>query len=180
MTTLPTAQTPTIVAPSAQAPTTVPPKMVPLVVTMAELPALAGTRLGVSPPHEITQQRIGMFAEATEDHQWLHVDPERAAAGPFGGTIAHGYLTLSLGTALLWEVLHVSDVGQVINYGLGKVRFPAPVRSGDFLEMMVDLDSVGEVSGGLALTMTWTFRVPGAAKPACVAEANFRYYRPSQ
>jgi len=142
---------------------------------MAELPTLAGTRLGTSTPRGITQSRIDQFAEATGDHQWIHVDPTRAAAGPFGGTIAHGYLTLSLGSALLWEVLQVTDADQVINYGLGKVRFPAPVPSGALIDMTVDLISVVEVTAGLALNMTWSFQMPGSAKPACVAEATFRY-----
>lgn len=146
-----------------------------LAVTMAELPGLAGTRLGTSTSHRIDQPRIELFAEATEDHQWLHTDPVRAAAGPLGGTIAHGYLTLSLGSALLWEVLDVTDADQVINYGLGKVRFPSPVPSGAMIEMTVDLVSVVGVTAGLALQMVWTFRVRGADKPACVAEAIFRY-----
>ena len=147
----------------------------PRSVTMSELGALAGTRLGTSTPREVTQSRIDQFAEATGDHQWIHVDPKRAAAGPFGSTIAHGYLTLSLGTALLWEVLQVSDAGQVINYGLGKVRFPSPVLSGALIVMTVDLISVAEVTAGVALDMLWTFEVLGSAKPACVAEASFRY-----
>lgn len=147
----------------------------PKSVVMAELPALAGSRLGTSSGWEIGQQRIDDFATATGDRQWIHVDPTRAAAGPFGGTIAHGYLTLSLGTALLWEVLEVTDADQVINYGLDKVRFPSPVASGALIEMTVDLVSVVDVPGGLALQMLWTFQVPGAAKPACVAQATFRY-----
>lgn len=147
----------------------------PTSVTMAELPALAGTRLGTSSRHEISQSRIDLFADATDDHQWIHVDPRRAAAGPFGGTIAHGYLTLSLGSALLWEVLDVTDADQVINYGLGRVRFPSPVPSGASVDMTVDLISVVPVTGGLALDMLWTFHTRGSAKPACVAESTFRY-----
>ncbi len=144
-------------------------------VTMAQLVGLAGTRLGTSMLHEIDQSRIDLFAEATEDHQWLHTDPARAAAGPFGATIAHGYLTLSLGSALLWEILDVTDADQVINYGLGKVRFPAPVSCGSMIGLTVDLVSVVEVAGGYALHMVWTFAEPRADKPACVAEAIFRY-----
>lgn len=145
-------------------------------VTMAELPALAGSRLGTSARHEVSQQRIETFADATEDHQWIHLDPPRAATGPFAGTIAHGYLTLSLGTALLWEVLEVTDSVQVINYGLDRVRFPAPLPSGAAVEMVVDLVSVEQFNGGVALHMVWTFQVPGSTRPVCVAEAIFRYY----
>ncbi|HOZ58489.1 MAG TPA: MaoC family dehydratase [Nakamurella multipartita] len=145
-------------------------------VTMAELATLAGSRLGTSAPHEVSQHRIRTFADATEDHQWIHVDPARASTGPFAGTIAHGYLTLALGTALLWEVLEVTDSVRVINYGLDKVRFPSPVPSGSAVEMAVDLVSVEEFTGGLALHMVWTFQIPRSPKPACVAEAIFRYY----
>ncbi|MBM4517537.1 dehydratase [Rhodococcus hoagii] len=98
-------------------------------ITMAQLPALAGTSLGTSHRVLITQEQIALFADATNDHQWIHVDPERAATGPFGSTIAHGYLTLSLAVELFFHLLDVTDCAQVINYGLDKVRFPAPVRS---------------------------------------------------
>ncbi len=149
----------------------------PRKVTLAELPTLAGSRLGTSALHQISQDRIQMFADATDDRQWIHLDPLRAITGPFGSTIAHGYLTLSMGTALLSEVLDVTDSVQVINYGLDKVRFPAPLPSGASVEMVVDLDAVENFGGGVALHMAWTFQVPGTAKPVCVARAIFRYYR---
>src|SRR5438067_2843088 len=104
-------------------------------IDVNDLKAHAGEHLGNSDWHAVTQDQVNMFADATGDHQWIHVDPERAARGPFRGTIAHGYLTLSLATALLDDVLHVDGVAQVVNYGLGKVRFPAPVPVGSQIRL---------------------------------------------
>lgn len=145
-------------------------------LTLSELSAHVGEPLGTSRVVAVEQDRVDRFADATEDRQWIHVDPDRAAAGPFGGTIAHGFLTLSLGTSLLWDVLEVSDATQIINYGLNKVRFPAPLPVGSLLKMSVVLLSVEDVRGGLQATMQWTFEIEGGTRPVCVAEVLFRYY----
>jgi acyl dehydratase len=145
-------------------------------VKVDELPTLAGRDLGRSNWHEITQEQVNLFADATGDHQWIHVDPERARAGPFGGPVAHGYLTLSLATALLADVLRVDGVAQVVNYGLGKVRFPAPVPVGSRIRVAVRCTSVDQVSGGYQLTLALTFEREGGQKPVCVAEILFRYH----
>jgi acyl dehydratase len=142
-----------------------------------DLPDLAGTRLGVSEPVTVTQEHINQFADATGDHQWIHVDVERAAKGPFGSTIAHGYLTLSLGPMLLARIFEVTDAAQAINYGLNKLRFPSPVPVDSEVALTVDVRSVEEVPGGYQLTMQGTFLIPGQPKPVCVAEIVFRYYR---
>lgn len=147
-------------------------------VGIDELPALLGQTLGPSAPLLITQDRIDEFAAATGDQQWLHVDAGRAAAGPFGTTIAHGYLTLSLFTTMLWSLLEVPDVGQVINYGLGKVRFPASVPAGCQLSLTARVDAVTQVADGHQLTFAGTFTRNGTYRPACVLEAIFRYTRP--
>lgn len=143
---------------------------------MAELAGLVGQRLGTSGWRPVTQEMINSFADITDDHQWLHVDPERAASGPFGTTVAHGYLTLSLATALLWDVLEVPDARQVINYGLAKARFPAPVPAGSQVRAHIDLTSVEEVKGGLQITATLTYEREGGDRPVCVADLLFRYY----
>jgi acyl dehydratase len=135
-----------------------------------------GTPLGYSDWHTVTQDQINRFADATGDHQWIHIDPERAAGGPFGTTIAHGYLTLSLLPVLLAEVIDVQSVAMAVNYGLNRVRFPAPVPSGSPLRLGAALDAVEEFPGGLQVTLACVFEVEGAAKPSCVAEAVFRYY----
>lgn len=140
-----------------------------------ELPALVGEVLGPSEPVTITQHHIDEFAEATFDHQWIHVDVDRAAAGPFGQTIAHGYLTISLGPALLWSMIDVADADQVINYGLERVRFPSPLRSGSQVSMTATIADVQPCPGGYQLTVDGVFAVPGAAKPVCVARALFRF-----
>jgi acyl dehydratase len=151
--------------------------MTTTVTGIAGFESLVGEHLGWSEPLEITQERVNTFADATGDHQWIHVDPERAKSGPFGGPIAHGYLTLSLGAALVAEVVQVEDIAMAVNYGMGKVRFPAPVPVGSKLRMGAELsafDRVGD-NGGQA-TFTLTFEVVGAPKPSCVAEVIFRYY----
>jgi acyl dehydratase len=145
-------------------------------VKVDELPTLAGRDLGRSNWHEITQEQVNLFADATGDHQWIHVDPERARAGPFGGPVAHGYLTLSLATALLADVLRVDGVAQVVNYGLGKVRFPAPVPVGSRIRVAARCMAVDEVTGGYQLTLGLTFERDGGSKPVCVAEILFRCY----
>jgi acyl dehydratase len=135
-----------------------------------------GEHLGYSEWHEVTQEQVNLFADATGDHQWIHVDVERAKAGPFGGPIAHGYLTLSLAPALLDEIIRVSGVAMAINYGLNKLRFPSPVPVGSKVRAGITLDSVEDVSGGVQVVLNTTFEIEGGSKPACVAEVLFRYY----
>jgi acyl dehydratase len=146
-------------------------------LALDDLPGLVGDRLGVSEPVRVSQERINQFADATGDHQWIHVDLERAANGPFGSTIAHGYLTISLGPMLTARVFEVTDADQVINYGLNKLRFPSPVPVDSEVALTVDLTSVDEVPGGYQLTIQGTFLVTGQSKPVCVAEMVLRYYR---
>jgi len=144
---------------------------------IAGLKEKVGEHLGYSEYVEITQEQVNLFADATGDHQWIHVDPERAKSGPFGGPIAHGYLTLSLGPRLMPEILRVEGVAMAVNYGAGKVRFPSPVPVGSKLRLGADLLDVEDVGGGGAqVTMRFTFEVEGAPKPSCVAEIIFRYY----
>lgn len=143
-------------------------------VTLQELPDLVGEDLGVSRTITMSQERINGFAEVTEDRQWIHLDAERAAETPFGGTIAHGFLTLSLASALIFDVIDV-DGATVINYGLDKVRFTAPVPSGSDIEMAVTVGSVGECRGGYQVSFDLQFRNPGAERPACLAALIFRY-----
>ena len=140
------------------------------------LKALIGEHLGYSPYVEITQEQIDTFAEATGDHQWIHVDVEKAKAGPFGGPIAHGYMTLALGPMLAPQVFAVSGVSMGVNYGAGKVRFPSPVPVGSRIRLGVTLQSVDDVAGGAQVQQLFVFEVEGAEKPSCVAEAIFRYY----
>ena len=140
------------------------------------LKALVGEHIGYSDWHEVTQEQVNLFADATGDHQWIHVDPERAKAGPFGGPIAHGYLTLSLGPYFLPKMWRVDGFAMGVNYGCEKVRFPAPVPVGGNVRCGATLDSLDEIAGGVALTMTLTFEVEGASKPSCVATVVYRYY----
>jgi acyl dehydratase len=135
-----------------------------------------GEHLGFSDYHQVTQEQVNTFAEATGDHQWIHIDVERAKAGPFGGPIAHGYLTLSLAPVLLAQVLRVDGVAMGVNYGANKVRFPAPVPVGANVRIGAKLLGVEDVSGGKQVTIEATFEVEGASKPSCVAELLFRYY----
>jgi acyl dehydratase len=135
-----------------------------------DLAAAVGTHLGYSPWHTITQSQIDAFAEATGDHQWIHVDHARAAAGPFGTTVAHGYLTLSLVPMLIWQVYEVSGVAMGVNYGANKLRFPAPVPVDSRVRAGVELLSVEEGRGGHHTTTRVTIELEGSAKPACVIE----------
>jgi len=145
---------------------------------IAGLKALVGDHLGYSDYIEITQERVNTFADATGDQQWIHVDPERAKAeSPFGGPIAHGYLTLSLGPVLMPTIMTVSGVRMGVNYGCGKVRFPSPVPVGSKLRLGAQLDKVDDLPGdGAQVYMTFIYEVEGAPKPSCVAEIIFRYY----
>ncbi len=138
---------------------------------------LVGTEIGVSDWLEITQDRVDAFADATDDHQWIHVDPAKAAAGPFGGTIAHGFLTLSLTVTLGAQVeLDVGSPRMAINYGLEKVRFPAPVPVGSRIRARVALVSATDVEGGIQVSRRITIEVEGGEKPGMVAETVSRYY----
>jgi acyl dehydratase len=142
-----------------------------------EIKALAGQHLGYSEWWEITQDRVNKFADATDDHQWIHVDPERAKTGPFGGPIAHGYLTLSLLIPLWSEILQIEGIKMAVNYGLNRVRFTAPVPVGAKIRLGTKLADVKEVSGGgVEALVEAVVEVEGAAKPAVVAEAVYRYY----
>lgn len=140
--------------------------------------ALEGVLLGPTMPVVMHQERIDEFARATEDVQWIHVDPDRAQRGPFGATVAHGYLTLSLVARGLTELLPLGDDVVSINYGLDRVRFPAPVILGALLEMTALIHDVRAVGGGVEFRALCTIASEGAAKPACVAEAVLRYWRP--
>ena len=142
----------------------------------AELKSLIGEHLGYSPYMDITQERVNQFAEATGDYQWIHVDVERAKAGPFGAPIAHGYLTLSLGPVLYPQVVRVDGFSMGVNYGANKVRFPSPVPVGSRLRLGVKLLEVKDVAGGAEITLEFTFEVEGATKPSCVAEIIFRLF----
>ena len=125
--------------------------------------------------HEVDQNQVNLFADATGDHQWIHVDPERAASGPFGAAIAHGYLTLSLAPVLLSELLTVEGMAFGVNYGCNKVRFPSPVKVGSKLRMGAEVTSVEDVPGGVQATYTLTIETEGSTKPSCVAEVVYRY-----
>jgi acyl dehydratase len=136
-----------------------------------------GSEFGPSSWIEVPQERIDAFAEATGDRQWIHVDRAAAAAGPFGSTIAHGYLTLSLLPVMSYEVVPREDGGMAVNYGLNRVRFPAPVPSGSRVRGSFRVDAADEFDGGYQATMTATIEREGGDKPVCVAELVFRYYR---
>jgi acyl dehydratase len=135
-----------------------------------------GQHLGYSEYIEITQDRVNTFADATGDHQWIHIDVEKAKSGPFGGPIAHGYLTLSLGPMLYPTVVRVEGFSMGVNYGANKVRFPSPVPVGAKVRLGVKLLEVEEIPNGAQMTMEFTFECEGAPKPSCVAEIIFRSY----
>ena len=136
-----------------------------------------GEDLGHSDWVMVDQQRINTFADATGDHQWIHVDVERAnAESPFGGPIAHGYLTLSLGPVLVPQVIRVDGVKMAVNYGCEKVRFPSPVPVGSKVRLGAAIEAVDDVAGGVQATITATIEVEGAPKPSCVAQVVYRYY----
>jgi len=141
-----------------------------------ELTAAVETHLGPGPWRLVEQERVNAFAAATDDEQWIHVDPERAAGSRFGGTIAHGYLTLSLLPSLLRELYTVRGFGMAVNYGLNRVRFPAPVRIGTRIRAQAELTSVTPVDAGVQVIIKTTIEVEGGAKPACVAETVSRLY----
>lgn len=141
----------------------------------SDLLPLVGQTLGPTGWYAIDQAKVDRFAEATEDHQWIHVDPERAAEGPFGGTVAHGLFTLSLGPRFTEELVDFGGFAQVVNYGYQRVRFPAPLRVGSELRMSLELKSLEPVDGGAQLTTVQAFEVEGGNKPVCVAESLARF-----
>jgi acyl dehydratase len=147
------------------------------VKSIEELSALVGAHLGYSDYRTVTQEQVNLFADATGDHQWIHVDPERAATGPFEHTIAHGYLTLSLIPVLLGGVMKVEGVTMGVNYGTNKVRFTAPVPVGSEVRAGATLVSVDEVSGGFQVVLDVVVEVKDATKPSCVAQVVSRFYR---
>src|SRR3954471_24445212 len=134
-----------------------------------------GTHLGYSDWLEVTQERVNQFADATGDHQWIHVDPEKAKDGPFGTTIAHGYLTLSLSNLFLPQIVEVRGFDLGVNYGVNKVRFPAPVPVGSKIRAGVELLSAESVTGGVQTGTRITIEVEGGSKPACIIESVSRY-----
>ncbi|NBM18631.1 MaoC family dehydratase [Streptomyces sp. GC420] len=141
-----------------------------------ELKKLADTDLGASDWIDVTQERINRFADATNDHQWIHVDAEKAKEGPFGTPIAHGYLTLSLFIPLFEELLDVEGVTTKVNYGLNRVRFPAPVPVGSRIRLIARLAAVEEVPGGAQMTVDGTIEIEGGSKPAAVLQSVTRFY----
>lgn len=146
------------------------------VLDVIELATRVGDVLGTSSWRRITQDDVDTFAELTGDKQWIHVDPERAAAGPFGNTIVYGYLTLSLSTLFLDEVLSVDGAGLVLNYGSNRVRYPAPVPVGSRVRAMIEVAAVDQITGGVQATFRLTFEVEDSPKPGCVADIVYRYY----
>jgi acyl dehydratase len=140
-----------------------------------ELRAAVGEDLGTSSWITVDQKRIDLFADATDDHQWIHVDPERAATGPFGRTVAHGFLTVALLPAFGWDTFTVEGVSMTVNYGMNKVRFPAPVPVGSRVRGHSKLLDVTDVNGGVAATIGGTVEIEDSPKPACVAEVVLRY-----
>ena len=144
--------------------------------TLAELAACVGQEVALSDWHTVTQQAINQFAEATGDHPWIHVDPERAKAGPFGATIAHGFMTLSLLAGLSDRSIEVKDVRMGVNYGLNKVRFTSPVPAGSRVRLRSELLEATPIEGGMQLVWKNTIEREGSDKPACVAESVARYF----
>ncbi len=151
-----------------------PKRMIP---NLEELKKMVGQEMGVSDWHPVTQQAINLFADATLDHQWIHIDVERAKReSPFGGPIAHGYYTLSLAPYLLSNVFDVAEKKMGVNYGLNKLRFTAPVPIPSRVRVRAALSQIEEIRGGVQATFNLQFEVEGKDKPACVAEAIYRYY----
>jgi acyl dehydratase len=144
--------------------------------TLAELPGLAGQRLGPTDWREMTQARVNEFADVTEDHNYIHVDPERAKESPFGGTIAHGYLTVSLLAPITQQLLEVSDAKTSINYGMDKLRFPGPLPVGAEFRGAAEVTDVATIDGGAQVKLAVTVEVKDAPRPALAAEVLLRFY----
>ncbi|HWM16420.1 MAG TPA: MaoC family dehydratase [Microbacterium sp.] len=145
-------------------------------VAYDDVAGLGGTDLGWTDWLEVTQDRVNLFADATDDHQWIHVDPERAASGPFGGAIAHGFLSLSLTVKFWSELFDVTGVSTRVNYGLDKVRFVSPVKVGARVRMNAVISEVTEVRGGYQFAVDQIIEIEGADKPAVVARGLYRFY----
>jgi acyl dehydratase len=145
-------------------------------VAYDDVAGLAGTALGWTDWLEVTQDRVNRFADATDDHQWIHVDPERAKDGPFGGAIAHGFLSLSLTVKFWSELFDVTGVTTRVNYGLDKVRFVSPVKVGARVRMNAVIDEVTEVRGGYQFAVDQTIEIEDGDKPAVVARGLYRFY----
>ncbi len=146
-------------------------------IELKDIKSVIGQELGVSDWHLVTQPEINAFADATHDHQWIHVDVERAKKeSPFGGPVAHGYYTLSLAPYLMSQIWSVQGVKMGVNYGLNRLRFPAPVLVGKRVRARATLNKVEDVPGGIQVTVGITFEVEGSDKPVCVAEGVYRYY----
>lgn len=151
-----------------------------LTLTLDELQSMKGQDIGISDWHLVSQEEINQFADATHDHQWIHVDPARAAKeSPFGGPIAHGYYTLSLAPYLVEQIVAVKGIRMGVNYGLNKLRYPGPVRIGKRVRLKATLADYEEIANGAGaqVTIGMTFEVEGESKPGCVAEAVYRYYK---
>lgn len=140
-----------------------------------DLLSAVGTELGVSEWLQIDQDRINQFADATGDHQWIHVDPERAKDGPFGATIAHGYLTLALSNLFLPTLIEVKNISMGINYGMNKVRLPSPVKVGSRVRARAKLEAAEEIRGGVQVVIVITMEIEGSDRPGCVIESVTRY-----
>jgi acyl dehydratase len=141
----------------------------------SDLRALVGSILGPTEWYSVDQPKVDAFAEVTEDRQWIHVDPPRAASSPLGGTIVHGLFTLSLGPRFVEELISFDGFAHSLNYGYGKVRFPAPFAVGRRIRLSLSIDAVEEVRGAVQLTSTQSFEVEGVDKPVCVAESLARF-----
>jgi acyl dehydratase len=142
---------------------------------LEELGAAQGSQLGPTEWLEVTQDRVNLFADATDDHQWIHVDPERASSGPFGGTIAHGLLTLSLLPHFTSQMYSVDNIAMAINYGYNKVRFTTPVKVGSKIRARAEIAKVDQLDGAVQATLTTTVEIEGSEKPAAVAESIVRF-----
>ena len=148
-----------------------------IITSADDFKALVGKEVGVSRWLEVTQERVNRFAEATDDHQWIHTDPVRAKTeSPYGGTIAHGYLTISLTPSLISEIAEVKNLKMGVNYGLDKLRFPAPVPVGSRVRVRLTLKKVREIGGAIQTTQEVVVEVEGQQKPACVAQTLSLYY----
>jgi acyl dehydratase len=143
---------------------------------LTELPGLVGQRLGPTEWREMTQERVNEFADVTEDHNYIHVDPERAKDSPFGGTIAHGYLSMAMLAPISQQLLAVSDAKTSVNYGMDRLRFPAPLPVGKEFRGVGEVAEVNEVKGGMQVKVTFTLEVRDQERPALVADCLFRYY----
>lgn len=147
-----------------------------LTIDVKDLPNHVGADLGRSGERQITQHQVDLFADATDDHQWIHVDPERARSGPWGRTIAHGYLSLSLVPSLLVECLQVTGTRMSVNYGVNRVRFTAPVPVGESIQLAARINDVKPIAGGHQALIGFELAVVGAPKPASVGEVIYNYY----